>query len=549
MKKIIFLTIIFFLPFLSFSQTTTQVSTKIIPASPKLIIGIVIDQMRVDYIYKYWNKYSNDGFRRLVNEGFFCKNTHYNYVPTYTGPGHASIYTGTTPSYHGIVSNDWYDRETNKTIYCSVDNSVEAVGGSVKSGSMSPKNMLSTTFCDQLKLSNNQQSKVIGIALKDRGAILPAGHSANAAYWFDAATGDWMTSTFYMKALPQWVTDFNKKQTAKNYVSKPWTTLLPIEQYTESFFDDNIYESVFKGEAKPVFPHDLPKMAELNGGVGVIRWTPFGNSITKDFALELIKSENLGKGKVTDILAISFSSTDYVGHAYGPQSIEVEDTYLRLDKDIAEILKFLDTWVGKNNAFVFLTADHAAVDNPAYLNSIKIPGGYFSAKQPIDSLKKFLTGKYGDSLVLTYDNQQVYLNRKLIEQKKLNEVEVENSVATFLLKFKGVASCVTAHSLQNVYFASGINSLIQNGFYAKRSGDVAITFEPGWVEYDKTGTTHGSAYNYDTHVPLIFYGWKIKSGSTLQKVEITDIAPTICLMLNINLPNACTGKPIEAIIK
>ncbi|MEW6469560.1 MAG: alkaline phosphatase PafA [Bacteroidota bacterium] len=536
-----------------FSASALAAQEKPLPpktaSAPKLVVGIVVDQMRVDYIYKYWSKYGNEGFKRLLNEGFNCKNTHYNYVPTYTGPGHASIYTGTTPAYHGIVSNEWYDREKNKTVYCAQDDNISAVGGSAKAGSMSPKNMLSTTFCDQLKLSNNQQSKVIGIALKDRGAILPAGHSANAAYWFDASTGDWMSSTFYMKELPKWVNDFNGKQVAENYISKPWTTLLPIEQYTESYADDNIYETVLKGETKPVFPHDLPKIAPMNGGAGIIRWTPFGNSLTKDFALEAIKAENLGKGKGTDIIAISFSSPDYIGHAYGPQSVEIEDTYLRLDKDMAEILKFIDTWVGKNNALVFLTADHAAVDNPAYLNSLKIPGGYFSDKQPLDSLKKHMLAKYSDSLILKYDNQQIYLDHKAIENKKLNRAEVESTVADFMLRFRGVATVVTASSLKNTYYASGMNQLIQNGFYPKRSGDVAICFEPGWVEYGNTGTTHGSGYTYDTHVPLLFYGWNIKPGSSAQRVHITDIAPTICMMLNIGLPNACTGEPIQALVK
>src|ERR1051325_387002 len=354
--------------------------------APKLIVGIVVDQMRADYIYKYWNKYGNDGFRRLVNEGYSCKNTNYNYVPTYTAPGHASVYTGSTPCVHGIVGNNWYDKSNGKNVYCVEDYSVHAVGGNEKSGQMSPKNLLSTTIGDQLKLSDNMGSKVIGIALKDRGAILPAGHSANAAYWFDPETGNWISSTYYKKELPSWVNDFNKKGLTNKYTSQPWNLLLPPDQYSESVPDDNKYEGKFSGENAPVFPHDIPKLLAANGGAGLIRSTPFGNSLTKDFAIQTITSENLGKGNFTDMLCVSFSSTDFVGHMYGPQSMEVEDTYLRLDKDIAELLKFLDGWVGKGNVVVFLTADHGGCETPAYLNDHGIPGGNIDTRKVQDTM-------------------------------------------------------------------------------------------------------------------------------------------------------------------
>jgi len=517
------------------------------PVVPKLVVGIVVDQMRYDYIYKYWNKFGEEGFKRMVNEGFFCRNTNFNYVPTYTGPGHASIYTGTTPSVHGIISNQWYSREKAAMVYCAYDKSVEPVGTQSPSGKMSPVNMLSTTVGDELRLSNNMRSKVIGISLKDRSSILPAGHAANAAYWLDKSSGNWITSSHYMKALPKWVNDFNSKELVKNYLSKPWTTLLLPDQYTESVADDNKYEGKFSGEAAPVFPHNLPALMAANGGLGLIASTPFGNSITKDFSIETMKAEGLGKGEFTDFIAISFSSTDYIGHQYGTNAVETEDTYLRLDKDLAELLKFIDTHVGKNNALVFLTADHGAVDNANFLIDSKIPAGYINSNRAEDSLKAKLFKQYGDSIVLSYSNQQVYLNYKIFERKKVNSPALEKMVADFMLTTKGVSSVVTATALKNNYFPSGINHLIQNGYSQKRSGDVAVNYEPGWVEYEKEGTTHGAPYTYDTHVPLIWYGFNVKSGSSDESFNITDIAPTISLLLNLPFPNGCTGKPIQQI--
>ena len=309
---------------------------------PKLVVGIVVDQMRYDYIYRFWDKYSEGGFKRLVNNGFFCKNTNYNYVPTYTAPGHAAIYTGTTPAINGIVGNDWFDRALGKKIYCVVDTTVVGVGSISKEGKRSPANLLTSTITDELRLATNMKSKVIAISLKDRSAILPGGHTANAAYWFDGSNGNFISSTYYMKELPRWVVEFNEKKLPQKYLSQPWNTLLPIDQYTESLADDNPYETKFAGEQRPVFPHDLPVLMAKNKGMGLLLTTPFGNSLLLDFAKEVLYAESMGKAETPDFLAISFSATDYIGHAYGPNSIEVEDCYLRLDKDIAELLNMIE---------------------------------------------------------------------------------------------------------------------------------------------------------------------------------------------------------------
>lgn len=526
------------------NTTTAKESTK-----PKLVVGIVIDQMRYDYIYRFWDKFGNDGFKKLVNQGFFCKNTNFNYVPTYTGPGHASIYTGTTPSVHGIIANEWYDKKSGKDLYCAEDNKVTGVGTTAKEGKRSPANMLTTTITDELRISSNMKSKVIGVALKDRSAILPAGHTANAAYWFDGSIGCFISSTFYMNELPTYVQEFNKKELAKKYLSQPWNTLLPIEQYTESLPDDNKYEFVAKGETKPVFPHDLPNIYEKNGGLGMIRSTPFGNTLTKDFAMEVIKSENLGKGSATDFLAVSFSSPDYIGHLYGPNSIEQEDNYIRLDKDLAELLKYIESQVGANNSLVFLTADHAAPEVPAYLMNLKIPAGYVNEKKLEKDVKKYLAANYGDSLLLSYSNQQLFLNRQLIENKKLVLQQLQDDVANFVQKADNVSEVLTATTLNNNQFTEGARYLMQKGFNANRSGDVLVNYAPGYLDFPHYGTTHGSPYSYDTHVPLIFYGWNIKQGSSTEEVNITDIAATLAMILNIQFPNGCTGKPIQSVVK
>nr|MBA3664097.1 alkaline phosphatase family protein [Bacteroidota bacterium] len=366
---------------------------------PKLVVGIVVDQMRNDFIYRYWNRYSNGGFRRLVNDGYYFKNNHYNYIPTYTAPGHSSIYTGATPRTHGIIANDWYSKKNNAMMYCVSDSSVKSLGCANKNGMMSPKNQLSSTIGDEIKMTSNKKAKVFGIALKDRSAILPAGHAADGAYWYDEETGNFVTSSWYVNELPQWVKDFNAKQLPKKYLEGGWSTMAYPEGYTSSIADDNNYESVPNKKDKPTFPYSYKNFIE-KGNYGILKSTPFGNSITKDLAIECIKNEQLGKDNVTDLFCISFSSTDIIAHAYGPRSVEVEDTYLRLDKDIEELLNILDKEVGKNNYVVFLTADHGGSDVPNHLIDNKIPAGYLWDKKIKKDIQSYFVNQYGDSTVL-----------------------------------------------------------------------------------------------------------------------------------------------------
>ncbi|HRH66514.1 MAG TPA: alkaline phosphatase family protein [Bacteroidia bacterium] len=549
--KLNFTFLLLFVTVLSFAQRSKSGENQhiVFPKRPAFVVGIVVDQMRYDYLFRYWNHYGNNGFKRLMNQGFLCKNANFNYVPTYTAPGHACIYTGTTPAVNGIVSNDWYDRETQKSIYCVSDSTEKPVGTTSISGKMSPRQMLSTTLTDELRLATNFRSKVIGISLKDRGAILPAGHTANAAYWHDPYSNNWVSSTYYMQELPAWAIQFNSRNLNDSLLSSPWTTLLPITDYKESTTDDNAYEGLFKGETKPVFPHNLPAIKQQDPEL--IRRTPFGNTFTRMFAEAAVEGEQMGKRGETDFLALSFSSTDYVGHMYGINAIETEDTYLRLDLEIEKFLNFLDKRFGTGNYLLFLTSDHGAAHNPEFSQDQKIPSGNMKEDRITDTLIAHISRLYGDSeLVLSASSHNIYLNRNLIEKKKLNIEEIQNQCARFVLQFNGVSKAATATELSRSTCREGLGKLMQNGFHEQRSADVLIQLQPGWLDwYTKTGTSHGTYYHYDTHVPLIFYGNEIDPGSTARDLNISDIAPTICTLLNIESPSGCTGQPILEVLK
>ena len=516
---------------------------------PKLVVGVVVDQMRYDYLVRFNDKYVDGGFRRLLKDGFSFTNANYNYVPTYTACGHTCVYTGTTPSHNGIVSNDWFNRYTKSNTYCVSDTTVSSLGTTSISGKMSPVNLLTTTIGDELKLATNFRSKVLGIALKDRGSILTAGKGADAAYWHDPYSNNFVTSTYYMKALPTWVEDFNNRKVADSLLANPWTTLLPIEQYTESSPDDSPYEGIFKGETKPVFPHNLPALKTENSEL--IRDVPFGNTLTKEFVFSAIQAEKMGKGSETDFLAISFTSTDYVGHMFGVNAIETEDTYLRLDRDIADLLRFLDNYVGKDEYLLFLTADHGAVTNPVFNDDHRMTGEFFEGTSVMDSLKSELKRVYGEgNFILSRSTQNIYLDRDLIASKKIKLEEIQNRIAAFISNFEGVSAAMTATELQKGIERTGVYEFMQNGFNPQRSADVIVQLQPGWISWStKTGTTHGSAYRYDTHVPMIYFGKNVHSGNSATPVNITDIAPTISTFLNIEFPSGNTGVPLQDWLK
>lgn len=516
---------------------------------PKLVVGIVVDQMRYDYLTRFESKFGKGGFMRMINEGFNCKNNHFNYVPTYTGPGHTSVYTGTTPKYHGIISNNWYDKSIKESVYCAQDDSVESVGTESSAGKMSPHRMLTTSVADENRLFTQMRGKTIGIAIKDRGAILPAGHTANAAYWFHGKDeGLWITSTFYRNDLPQWVKDFNSSDAVESYF-KVWDTYQPIETYIESGSDLNDFERGFNGKETATFPYDLAALKDENGGYDVLKATAYGNSLTVDFALAAIKGEALGQDNDTDVLTVSFSSTDYVGHNFGVNSKEIEDTYIRLDKDLERFFNYLDENVGKGEYTVFLTADHGAVDVPAYLQSVKIPAGYLDYNDRKERFQKFLNEKYGTvDIVENVSNNQLFLNKEKLKELGLDIHDVEQALVDEQISYPNIAKVYTATTMNSTDFTTGIEALLQNGFNQKRSGDVIIVDDIAHIAYSRTGSTHGSGLNYDTHVPLLFFGKGIKHGETVNKTVIPDIAPTISALLGICFPNGATGDVLGFVL-
>lgn len=539
-------TIIFLL---SATQALAQVKKEVPAGKPKLVVGIVVDQMRNDYLYRYWNRYGNGGFKRLVSEGYHFKNAHYNYVPTYTGPGHCSIYTGATPRAHGIIGNDWYLKTSGKSTYCCEDTSVQTIGSSSKNGKMSPRNQLSSTIGDEMKMSSNQKAKVFAVSLKDRSSILPAGHSANGAFWFDDATGNFISSSWYMKELPQWLQTFNAKKLTKTYLEKGWKTLYPIATYTNSIEDYNRYEgSPVKDSA--VFPYQYTKQI-LKNSWGVIKGMSAGNTLTKDLAIACLVNEKLGKGSETDLLCISFSSTDYVGHYFGVRAIETEDVYLQLDKDIEELLDALDKELGKNNYTIFLSADHGGADVPNQLIDNKIPAGYIREKQVAKELKNFLRTTYADTLLFAgMSNEQIFLNDQRIFDFKLNKADIEDRLCTFLTQLPGIAEAYSSSALKNASFEKNdFRALLQNGYNHKLSGNIALIYQPGWMDHGEKGTSHGTSYNYDTHIPIIFYGNGIKKGESLNYITITQIAPSICELLKINQTNSTIAEPLNGYFK
>jgi predicted AlkP superfamily pyrophosphatase or phosphodiesterase len=520
----------YFLLFISFFGIAITAQQR-----PKLVVGIVVDQMKMEYLYRFQNDFSENGFKRLTTNGYVFQNTHYNYMPTYTAPGHASIYTGTTPATHGIVGNEWFSRKLGKDIYCTDDASVQTVGDGTKDeGAMSPKNLLATTITDELRLATNFKGKVIGISLKDRGAILPAGHFANWAFWY-SKTGSFISSTFYGKSLPNWVTQFNAEKHYMPYINKGWDLLKPIENYNESLPDDNPYEGKLNG-AKPVFPYDLKNMY-AKADAGILRATPFGNDLLEEFAKKTIENESLGKDHDTDFLTVSFSSTDYVGHTLGPRSIELQDTYLRLDLTIADFLIYLDKTVGKGNYLLFLTADHAGAENAKFLNDNKYNVINIEYKEIAKGLKKFSTDTFNEDLVLNYSNFNLFLDKEKIKAKGLELGKVKQAFAAYLMTQDQVKR---VYSEEEILTNSGNDyylNCIAKGYDPTQDGDMVILDKTGYIEYGATGTSHGTPYSYDTHVPLIFFGWNIKAGETYDRKVITQVAPTIAQKIKTALPN------------
>lgn len=525
------------------SQTNKTVNSTV--QRPKLVVGIVIDQMRWDFLYRYHDRYGAGGFKRLMNEGFSNENAMIPYTPTYTAAGHACVYTGSVPAVHGIMGNYWYSKVLGRNVYCTEDSTVQSVGTTSTAGKMSPVNMWTTTITDELRLATNFRSKVIGIAFKDRGSILPAGHSANAAYWFDDLTGGFISSTYYMNDLPKWVKDFNDKKLPDQFLQNNWNTLYPINSYKQSTGDTMRYESAVPGEDNG-FPHNTAAITKNK--YNSFRYTPFANTFTFEMAKAALESEKMGKTANTDFLALSFSTPDYIGHEFGPNSIEIEDTYLRLDADLASFLIYLDKTIGKGQYTVFLTADHGVAHVPGFLKNNKIPAGTFDdaeiAKQLNVQLEKAFNLKNAVSKIINY---QVYFNDAVVTEQ--NRKNIIDASLQYLLKYDFIANAFELKNVLSTPVPEKLRNMMANGFNVKLSGDIQFNYKPHWYDGWSKGTSHGVWYAYDAHIPLLWYGWGIKKGKSNKEVYMTDIAPTIAALLKLQMPSGCIGEPIEEVMR
>ena len=512
---------------------------------PKLVVGFVVDQMRWDFLYRYYNHYSDSGFKRLIKNGFNCDNTLIPYTPTFTAPGHTCIYTGSVPAIHGIVGNNWYDNDLGREVYCTEDKNFKTVGSNSKAGEMSPNNLLTTTITDELRLFSNFKSKVIGIALKDRGAILPAGHLANAAYWYDGDNGNWISSTYYQSQLPPWVNQFNEKKLPESLMSNGWSLLDPINEYKKSTADEKSYEGKFPGEQTSSFPHNFNADGKRNYN-NLIRSSPFGNTLTLEFAKAAIEGENLGSKTNTDFLTISCSSTDYIGHQFGPNSLENEDDYIRLDKDLAAFLSYLDQKYGSGEYLFFLTADHGVAHAPGFEKENRIPGGILNDGSFMQMLNEKCQGKFGiKNLIVAGDNYQLTFNNNLLDSANVNRSAVINYLLPIIKKTEGIANAFDINQLNTITLPDIQRKMLSNGYFPKRCGDIQLILLPGWLDGGKpTGTSHGLWNPYDAHIPLIWYGWRIKSGKTNRETYMTDIAATLAAMLRIQMPSGCIGQVV-----
>lgn len=474
---------------------------------PKLVVGVVVDQMRWDYLSRYYHQFTNDGFRRLIGDGFSCDNCLINYIPTVTSIGHTSIYTGTTPAFHGICGNNFF--KDGRKIYCTDDSTVNVVGtDNQKKGQMSPRNMLATTIGDQLRLHTDFKSKVIGVSYKDRAAILPAGHSATAAYWLDTKNLQFITSTYYMTELPSWVRDFNKKMDADK---------------------------------------EVKAIKKAQGDIGL---SPLCGTVTTDMAIAALKGEQLGKGDVTDMLCVSYSQTDVIGHKWSTRGERTDAAYLQLDKDLGRLLTALDEQVGRGNYLLFLTADHGAAHNFQFMQDHKLPAGKWLNPDMQNGMDAAIAKKLGNSrpVVAGELDCRYFLDRQAISEQGLDYEQVKAIAIEYLRQSPHVSFVVDFEHAASQSLPAVIRDRALLGYHYRRSGDILVVPEPGYYSFGKTsspvGTTHGEWNPYDAHIPLLFYGWKVDHGATSREVHITDIAATVCQMLHIQQPNACIGEPI-----
>jgi len=514
---------------------------------PKLVLVLSIDQMRTDYLSRYWNKFQSGGFKRLVTEGAVFSNAQLDLHVQKTSTGTATLFTGVYPAIHGIVNDSWYDRLKKKEINCITDDYFITVGSDSKEGERSAAKLLSPTLGDLIKMNTRNKSKVFSVAMNDVSAVLSAGHSADGAYWLDNQNGNMISSSYYVDVFPEWVRQFNEKGFAKIYSQRDWTTLLPITSYEESQVDGYVLEKGFSDKWN-TFPYSMKKLKEAAGNYKFLKTTPYGNNIIKEFAINLMIAEKLGRDEYPDFLAVTFSSMDYENNSFGPESVEMEDTYLRLDQDIALILDYLDKAVGKGNALVVLTSTCSSVYPAEYLKEeYKMPVGIFSPENAVALLKSYLNITFGQGdWIEVIGGQQLYFNYDLIEKKNLSLEEIQVKTANFINQFEGIKIALPSSSFAQGDYTKVQLAVIANSYNFKRSGDVLYLFEDGWQPIYKFQHT---TYNDNSNIPFILYGNSVKNTRIIRQIKGVDLAPTIMEILNMSVPDHCAGSILEEVLQ
>ena len=532
------------------NQRTAQAASP----QPKLVVVIVVDQFRYDFLDRFYDLYGKNGFKRLIDRGAVFTNANYDYVPTYTAPGHAAIFTGSVPAQNGIVGNLWFDREANRMRIMVSDNDARMVtdaGPASNPGSYSPRVLIGTTIGDQMRLSNNLQSKVIALSQKDRSAILPGGQRPNGAFWYNSATGRFVTSDYYSKELPAWVKKFNDTEGPDKYFGQKWERALSADAYKRAQVDNLAIQRSANGNK---FPYVVTGGEEKPGQkfYAAFEFTPFALDYVASFAKASIEAESLGADQYPDLLSVSFSTPDLIGHSYGPDSQEVLDTYVRLDRVIADLLDYIDRRVGLANTVIAMSGDHGVCPVPEYLASMGYDAGRIDAKLITDAVNKALAARFGDEKwVVGFVNDQFYFDRKLIAEKRVIASEVERVAGEAALTVPGIVGYYTRTQIVEGRMPEGpIARRVLNGFHRLRSGDVWIVTKPfTFVTEGNLATTHGSPYHYDTHVPVLFFGYGVRPGRYHVECSPSDIAPTLAALIGVEMPSNLYGRVLSDAIE
>ncbi|CDM66743.1 alkaline phosphatase family protein [Pyrinomonas methylaliphatogenes] len=521
-------------------------------ARPRLVLLIVVDQFRYDYLDRFGDLFSAGGIKRLLREGASWTNANYDHVPTETAPGHATLMTGTWPANTGIVGNSWFDRDEGKLVTSVSDESVKLLGGGESETASSPHRLLASTLGDELRLATQDRAKVIGISLKDRSAILPAGRHASAAYWFSTQTGNMVSSSYYLTQLPAWVVRFNQSRFADRYFGARWERLLPEAEYEKrAGADAPSWENIGRVKDTNTFPHNITGGAQKPGRefYEALEYSPFANELLEAFAEQAIINEGLGADDDTDLLSVSFSSNDYVGHRFGPYSHEEMDMVLRVDRQIEKLLNFVEAHVGLRRTIVVFTADHGVAPIPEHAATLNLPGGRVKRDAILNAIREAIRARYGreKEYVQHFTNGNVYFDLAALRRDGIARAEIERLAAEAVMTVPGVARCFTRTQLEmhGVSSSDPIARRVYNGFNSRRNGELVIVYEPFKFSSEfPAGTTHGTPYSYDTHVPLIIMGAGVRPGRYAQAATPADIAPTLATLLRVQPPSSATGRAL-----